>query len=81
MTKTKWNKIVIESDGTLTDITQFVKSVEFKPYKPSLWKRLYIWLSHAWFVFKANRSWKKLQKGATISLEVVIRPREPWRWN
>jgi hypothetical protein len=72
---------VESSSGTLTDLTPLVTSVEMKPYKPSLWKRLYNWPWWQWFTFKTNRAWKKLSKGATIEIEFEQRPRNPWRWN
>jgi hypothetical protein len=76
-------KFKIESSsGTLTDLTPFVKSVEVKPFRPSLWRRLFQWVWWQWFTFRANRSWRKLSKGgATIEIKFERRTRNPWKWN
>lgn len=85
MTRKLTDKIIkfeIESsNGTLTDLTPFVKSVELKPYRPSIWRRLLVWVYWQWFKYKADKAWKKLSKEITIDIEFEQRPREPWRWN
>ena len=82
MNKNKIIKFEVESsNGTLTDLTSFVNSVEVKPYHKPLWLRLYHWFWWKWFTFKANRAWRKLTKGATLEITFEQRPRQPWRWN
>jgi hypothetical protein len=81
-TSRKLTSVKIEtSSGTLTDLTPFITSVESKPYKPSIWRRLFIWIEWQWFSYKANRAWKKISKEVALEIEFVKRPREPWRWN
>lgn len=84
MAKTsKFSKFEIESSsGTLTDITSYVKSIQWEDYKPpSFWRQ-----PITWFMDWLRRRKMRKVKTITGSMNVVIHIEgpyieDPWKWN